>query len=72
MKYIREYWSRSKTYRALLILAVIYAVLRLAVQVFFFAEAMRPELVSEGVPLPADLERSYVAAAQHFQARADL
>ena len=72
MKYIKEYWSQSKTYRVLLILALIYAVLRLAIQLFLFADAMRPEAVAEGAQVSADLQHSYIAAAQHFQAREDL
>ena len=72
MKYIRECWSRSKAYRVLLILAVIYAVLRLAIQVFLFSDAMRPEAVAEGVQVSADLQQSYIASARHFQAREDL
>ena len=72
MKYIRETWSGSRTYRVLLVLAVIYAVLRLAIQVFLFSDAMRPEAVSEGVQVSADLQQSYVASAQHFRAREDL
>ncbi len=72
MKYIREHWSRSKTYRVLLILAVIYAVLRLAIQIFLFSDALRPEAVAEGVQVSADLQQSYIASAQRFQAREDL
>ena len=72
MQYIREYWSRSKTYRVLLTLAVLYAVLRLLVQIFLFSDAMRPEAVAEGVQVSADLQQSYIASAQHFQAREDL
>jgi hypothetical protein len=72
VKYIGEYWSKSTTFRVLLILSILYVMVRLAVQVFLFAEALRPELVAEGVPVPADLEQSYIAAAQHFQAHEDL
>ncbi len=72
MKYIKEHWSRSKPYRVLLILAIIYAVLRLAIQIFLFSDAMRPEAVAEGVQVSADLQQSYIASAQHFQARQDL
>ena len=72
MKYIKEQWSRSKPYRVLLILAIIYAVLRLAIQIFLFSDAMRPEAVAEGVQVSADLQQSYIASAQHFQARQDL
>lgn len=72
MKHIREEWSHSKTYRVLLILAVIYALLRLAVQVFLFSDAMRPEAVAEGVQVSADLQQSYIASAERFRAREDL
>ena len=72
MKYIRESWSRSTSYRVLLILAVLYAVLRLAIQIFLFSDALRPEAVAEGVQVSADLQQSYIASAQHFQAREDL
>lgn len=72
MKYIREYWAQSKAYRVWLVLAIIYAVLRLAIQVFLFSDAMRPEAVAEGVQVSADLQQSYIASAQHFQARQDL
>jgi hypothetical protein len=72
VKYIKEHWSRSKPYRVLLILAIVYAVLRLAIQIFLFSDAMRPEAVAEGVQVSADLQQSYIASAQHFQARQDL
>ena len=72
MKYAKEYWLGSKTYRVLLILAVSYVVLRLALQIFLFADALRPEAVAEGVQVSADLQQSYIASAQHFQAREDL
>lgn len=72
MNYIKECWSQSKTYRVLLVLAVIYALLRLAIQVFLFSDAMRAEAVAEGVQVSADLQQSYIASAQHFQAHEDL
>lgn len=46
--------------------------LRLAIQVFLFADALRPEAVAEGVQVSADLQQSYIASAQHFQSREDL
>jgi hypothetical protein len=70
--YIKEYWSKSKTYRVLLVLAILYALLRLAIQIFLFTDAMRPEAIAEGVQVSADLQQSYIASAQHFQAREDL
>ena len=72
MTYIREYWSKSKAYRVLLVLALVYAVLRLAIQLFLFADALRPEAVAEGVQVSADLQQSYIASAHHFRAREDL
>ena len=72
MKFIRECWSQSRVYRVWLILAIIYAVVRLAIQIFLFSDAMRPEAVAEGVQVSADLQQSYIASAQHFQAREDL
>lgn len=72
MNYIKEHWRRSKTYRVLLILALIYAGLRLILQTVLFADAMRPEAVAEGVQVSADLQQSYIASAQHFQTREDL
>lgn len=60
MKYIREAWSNSRTYRVLLVLAIIYAALRLVIVAVLAAQTS------------VDLQRSYVAAAQHFQAREDL
>jgi len=72
VKYLRECWSGSKSYRALLILAVIYALLRLAIQIFLFSDAMRPEALTEGVQVSADLQQSYIASARHFQAHEDL
>ena len=72
MKYIREYWAGSRTYRILLILALIYAGLRLVIQIYFFADALSPGAVTEGVQVSADLQQSYIPAAQHFQAREDI
>jgi len=72
VNYIKAQWSASKVYRVLLVMAVIYAVLRLAIQIFLFSDALRPEAVAEGVQVSADLQQSYIASAQRFQAREDL
>lgn len=72
MNEIKTQWSQSKAYRVLLVLAVIYTLLRLALQIFLFSDAMSPEAVAEGVQVSADLQQSYIASAQHFQAREDL
>jgi hypothetical protein len=72
MNYITGYWSRSVTYRVLLSLAIIYAVLRLAFQVFLFTDALDPAAMADGTRASATLQRSYITAARHFQAREDL
>ena len=72
MNDLKTQWSQSKTYRVLLILAVIYALLRLAIQIFLFSDAMSPQAVAEGVQVSADLQQSYIASAQRFQTREDL
>ncbi len=72
MNSVRECWSTSKTYRVLLITSIVYTILRLAIQVFLFADAFSPEAVAEGVQVSADLQQSYIASAQHFSTREDL
>lgn len=72
MNIIRECWATSKTYRVLLVAALIYAVLRLGLQIFLFGDALRPEAVEEGVQISADLQQSYIVSAQHFRDREDL
>ncbi|HMB21874.1 MAG: hypothetical protein ACM33V_13715, partial [Chloroflexota bacterium] len=72
MKYIWEYWSRSKNYRILLVLAIIYAILRLTVQVFLFAAMLKPDATAGSKMFSQDLQKSYIVSAQHFQAREDL
>lgn len=72
MNSIREAWSASKAYRLLLVAAIVYAVLRLAIQIYFFGDALRPEAVAEGVQISADLQQSYIASAQRFSEREDL
>jgi len=72
MKNVRELWQASKTYRVLLIAAIIYATLRLAIQIFLFSDALQPEAIAQGAQVSADLQESYIPAAQHFQAREDI
>jgi hypothetical protein len=69
---VKARWSASKAYRVALIAALAYAVLRLAIQIVLFSDALRPEAVTEGVQVSADLQQSYIASAQRFQAREDL
>jgi hypothetical protein len=56
----------------LLIAAIVYAVLRFAIQVFLFSDALQPEAIAEGAQVSADLQLSYIPAAQHFNAREDI
>lgn len=72
MNAIRENWSGSKTYRVLLILAILYTLLRLTVQIYLFADAIRTAAITEGTLVSADLQQSYIPAAQHFNAREDI
>lgn len=72
MNPIRECWSSSKTYRIFLIAATVYVILRLAMQLYLFADAFSPDAVANGVQVSADLQQSYIASAQHFQAHQDL
>ena len=72
MNSIRECWSTSKIYRVLLVASIVYVVLRLAMQLYLFADAFDPDAVAKGVQVSADLQQSYIASAQHFQARQDL
>jgi hypothetical protein len=72
LKRIRECWSGSKTYRVLLAAAILYALLRLAVQVYLFSEALATQSTAEGAQISSDLELAYIPAAQHFRAGEDL
>jgi hypothetical protein len=72
MSAVRSLWRESKLYRGLLIAAVIYFLLRLAVQIALFAFSITPEALAEGTLVSADLQFSYIPAAQHFQAREDI
>ena len=72
MGLIKQCWRESRAYRVLLVAAIIYAVLRLAIQIFLFSDALKPEAIAEGAQVSADLQESYIPAAQHFQAGEDL
>lgn len=72
MSAVRSLWNESKLYRGLLIAAAVYFVLRLALQIYLFAYAVTPEAIAEGTLVSADLQFSYIPAAQHFQAREDI
>ena len=72
MKRIRECWAVSKTYRVLLVAAVVYAVLRFAVQVYLFSDALQSQAAAEGAQVSVDLQLAYIPAAQHFRDGEDL
>jgi hypothetical protein len=60
---IKQVWSKSKWYRVALVAAIIWFVLRLAVQVIY-ASGMMPELTGEdGLPMDVPV---YLGAAQKF------
>ena len=68
MEYLRKIWSGSKVYRVVLIAAIIYAVLRLAVQGVLLAGMLLPGPEGEGELVPIDLQL-YLDAAEslHLQ-----
>lgn len=71
VEYLRQIWSRSKVYRVVLIVSVIYVVLRLAVQGVLLAGMLLPGPEGEGELIPIDLQL-YLDAAESLQLQADL
>ena len=59
-------------YRVLLIAAIVYAVFRLAIQIYLFSDALQPEAIAQGAQVGTDLQISYIPAAQHFRAHEDI
>jgi hypothetical protein len=53
-------------------MGIVYAIARLAIQVYLFSDALQPEAIAEGAQVSADLQQSYIPAAQHFRAGEDL
>lgn len=72
MDTVKKCWRESKAYRVFIVLAMIYAVLRLAIQIFLFNDALQPEAIAQGAQVSADLQQSYIPAAQHLRAGEDL
>lgn len=71
MNEIRTQWKKSKVFRVLLWAALVYAVLRMAVQALLLVYiASAPAIAPDG-QVASDLQ-IYVNAAQHFAAREDL
>lgn len=69
MDAIRQAWSKSKWYRVALVAAILWFVLRFAVQVIY-ASGMMPELTGEdGLPMDVPV---YLAGAQKLMAGQDL
>jgi hypothetical protein len=69
---IRECWSTSKAYRVLLVGSIVYVILRLAIQLFLFYDAMQTQSTAEGAQVSVDLQLAYIPAAEHFRDREDL
>lgn len=72
MNLVRQCWAESKTYRVLLVAAILYAILRFTVQASLFAYSITPEAIAEGTLVSADLQFSYIPAAEHFRDREDI
>lgn len=82
MHYLRQAWRESKVFRIILVVAAVYAVLRLAVHGAYLAMMLYPNAGvmggmpewtgAEGEPMvPADLQ-IYLDAAKHFRQQQDL
>src|SRR5258706_716368 len=71
MREIRKIWAESKTYRVVLIVAIVYVTLRLATQVYLALDTFNSEAISSGQQVSSDLQ-IYVNAAHHFQQKEDL
>ncbi|HSK66125.1 MAG TPA: hypothetical protein VK888_04290, partial [Anaerolineales bacterium] len=72
MNRLRESWSTSKAYRVLLVASIIYVVLRLAIQLYLFYDALQTQAAAEGAQVSVDLQLAYIPAAEHFRDREDL
>jgi hypothetical protein len=69
---IRECWSTSKAYRVLLVASIVYVILRLAIQLYLFYDALQTQAAAEGAQVSVDLQLAYIPAAEHFRDREDL
>jgi hypothetical protein len=59
-------------YRVLLVATILYTMLRFAVQVYLFSDALTTQSTAEGAQISSDLQLAYIPSAQHFQAGEDL
>jgi hypothetical protein len=71
MEYVRRIWSRSKVYRVVLTVAILYTLLRLAVHGVLLAGMLLPDPTGEEEYIPIDLQL-YLDAAQGLHLREDL
>lgn len=68
---LRRVWSQSKLYRLVLVMAVLYLLLRLAVQAAYFTGVFVPDSEGENSIVPVDLQL-YVDAARALLSKQDL
>jgi hypothetical protein len=71
MIYLRHAWSRSKAFRIALVVAVVWAVLRLAVHGWYISDMWFAPLPGDEPEVPNDLQ-DYLDAAVRLQLRQDL
>ncbi len=70
--YLGQSWSRSKAFRVILIIALIFALLRLALQVVYLSGSLLNEGTGQTEQFVPDDLQVYLNAAQHFQTRQEL
>ncbi len=68
---IRTQWTSSKTFRVLVILALVYTVLRMGIQAILLVDMTSASVSAPEGQVASDLD-IYVNAARHFLAREDL
>jgi hypothetical protein len=71
MTEIRAKWNFSRSFRILTVAALVYAVLRLAVQAYVLADMTSAAVSAPEGQVASDLQ-IYINAARHFSAREDL
>jgi hypothetical protein len=71
MNEIRNQWKKSKAFRVLLVAALVYAALRMAVQALLLVYIASASAIVPEEQVASDMQ-VYVVAAHHFEAREDL
>jgi hypothetical protein len=56
----------------LLVAAIVYALFRLAIQVYLFSDALVTQSTAEGAQISSDLQLAYIPSAEHFRAGQNL